>query len=311
MGARALAAPRTEKHQQASIWLEVQRLELGASDFLELDLLGFSGYQYYVAHRFRSYIRYTPRCYFLHVYRRCGVKFVQHGHLLLKARHGDESNRYVPQFRSNTMIAKKINLGWLNLRAQSASSDRRYNHKKRNYEGAQGLSLILHSWAEIRPKLGVTISKYYAKSFKHWVLNPYAIYLFLYTACAILGVVVTPYFYAFHLSQIILRSRYLLFILKALKQTIVSLLLMVRTTASFFNPAKYFRRCSLSFASSSFCRSSVSSFFNRTSTRWVLTRTATRCSNACSHSATTAFRAKEVSSSTWLVQICPAFALRG
>lgn len=89
-------------------------------------------------------------------------------------------------------------------------------------------SYILLSWSVIREhKLNVTWFRYVLLSTKHWVTNPYVIYLLIYLFTAVLGVAVSPLFFAFHLSQIFLRSTHLLFVLKAISRNILMLLLVL------------------------------------------------------------------------------------
>jgi hypothetical protein len=88
-------------------------------------------------------------------------------------------------------------------------------------------SYILLTWKVIREnKLNVTRLRYVLLSTKHWISDPYAIYLFLYLFAAILGVVVSPFFFAFHLTQIFLRSTHLRFVIKAIYHNILMLLLV-------------------------------------------------------------------------------------
>lgn len=104
-------------------------------------------------------------------------------------------------------------------------------------DSARDECLVLLPWDEVRRSylkpLNKSVAGYIFFSVINVVWHPLTIFYIVYLAVAIAGVLNRPYWFAFQLFQIIVRSQHLRVIMKALRMNIISLLLMVWLVVDF------------------------------------------------------------------------------
>jgi len=103
------------------------------------------------------------------------------------------------------------------------------NRKEWTKKFPKNKNYLFVPWATItEKKLHISNIKYAMQSFGFWLKDGRVWYHILYAASGVLGLAVSPYFIGFQLTQLLFRSKHLVFVFKAFKNSVTSWTLTVR-----------------------------------------------------------------------------------